>query len=109
MAIREVKRKAPAKKRVGWGITLIAIIALAIIAIIMQKTRTLDDSLDSRKEILASYQTQIEEEKLRTTEIENEIRYRETDEYIKDEAREIFGLHDPNEVIFKGVESEDEQ
>jgi len=44
---------------------------------------------------------QIEEQKERTAELEEEKKYVKTDEYIEEVAREKLGLINPNEVLFK--------
>lgn len=101
MAIKSVGGGKSEKRNGFFGIVIIAIVVLGIVAVITWKQRDLKKELDSKQQQLDSYNEQIENEKAVTAELENEIKYRETDDYIKDEAREIFGLHEADEVIFE--------
>ena len=52
----------------------------------------------------AELKAQIEEAKERSKEIEEYQEYVQTDEYVKEIAREKLGLVDPDEILFKPAE-----
>ena len=58
---------------------------------------------DKKKEAL---RTQIEEEKLRSAEIEEYAKYIQTDEFIEEYARDKLGLVKEGEILFKNEENQ---
>lgn len=80
------------------GIGLVIIVVLLLIVFVASRIITLKREVDNKQAELAKINTEIsaaEEERL---DIENEIRYRETDEYLEDQAKEL-GLRYPDEMI----------
>lgn len=107
MAISKINGGKNSKRKSGFfGIAIIAVVALSIVALIFWKKLDLEKELEIKQQQLDGYNAQIETAHAKTAEIENEIKYRETDDYIKDEARDIFGLHESNEVIFEAKDLE---
>lgn len=86
---------------------LIVIIVMFICLLIMVKTNTLSDSLEAKEARLAQINVEIARAGEETKDIQNEIKYRETDDYIEDQARESLGLRYPDEVILVPKESTD--
>lgn len=90
---------AKRKKNGRVGIALIAIIALIICGVIIYKTMELNNTLDAKQTELAMINAKIEQAQQKTEDINNEIKYRHTYDYIEDEARDKLGLTYPDEVI----------
>ena len=89
-----------AKNSSKWGMAVILVVVVLICGFIYWKTRSLRSEVDSRNQQIESIQTQIEDAKRENVAINNEIKYRQTDEYIRDQARDTFGLRDEDETIF---------
>ena len=95
MATSKVKKQS----RIGLAVILVAV--MLICGFVFWKTRQLNKEREELDRQLAQVQTQIEDEKRQNQTINNEIKYRQTDDYIEDQARDTFGLRDPDETIFK--------
>ena len=70
---------------------------------LLYKTKTTRDLRNTEKsldEALVILEEQKAAARQEHTNLENEIAYRETDDYVKDQAKEIFGLRDPEDTIF---------
>lgn len=95
-------------KKIGLSIFITASIALLMIGLLVIKTRQLGKEADKLQEEYELTNQKIETAKRERTNIENEIKYRETDDYIKEEAKNIFGLRDPDDTIFLPSDGEEE-
>ena len=87
------------KKYSKRGISIIVVIVLLIVALIAVKTNSMRRELDKKESELASIEQKIEKAEEETDKINNEIIYRQTDEYIEDRAREDLGLRYEDEII----------
>lgn len=83
--------------------TIVIIVVLLIIAIFVVMQESLDAELEDKKTELAAINDKIEDAKNKTVDLQNEIEYRSTDEYIEEEARGL-GLIDPEDIIIKPTE-----
>jgi len=103
-AIRENTKKNTGKKITKkhgrLGLAVILIVVLLICGFIFWKTMLLKDEVDALNSEERSIQEDIEKAKRDQTAITNEIKYRQTDDYIEDQARDIFGLRNADETIF---------
>ena len=86
---------------------LIVIIVMFICILIMVKTETLSKTLAAKEARLEQINTEIAKAGEDTKAIENEIKYRETDDFIEDQARTSLGLRYPDEIILVPEESTD--
>lgn len=84
----------------------IGIIVLFICAVIISKTITLEKTLKETEAEYAGIQEDIREANALTEDIENEIKYRDTEKYIEDQAREMLGLKYPDEIILEPEKQE---
>ena len=102
---------AGTKKRNGkrWGLTVIVVVVLLLCGFIYWKTMSLKDEVEALNEKYESVQNDIEAAKRETTATENKIKYYQTDDYIEERAREIFGLRSSDETIFLPRESGDDK
>jgi len=83
-----------------WGLIIIFFVVLAICGFIYWKTCDLKNEVESRNQQVENIKSQIEDAKRENTSINYEIKYRHTDDYIEDQARDTFGLRDEDETIF---------
>ena len=90
-------RKRGRSSRAAMG--LIVIIVMFICLLIMIKTNSLSENLEAKEARLAQINLDIARAGEETKDIENEIKYRETDDFIEDQAREALGLRYPDEII----------
>lgn len=67
----------------------------------MAKSLTLEEQIAAYKNQMKDLDTRIEEEKERTSEIEDIKDYMKTDEYAEEVARDKLGLVKDNEIVFK--------
>ena len=98
MAVRGLKNESKI-----WLIVIL-VAAMIICGFVFWKTCLLQEGKERLDNQLDQSQTQIEYEKRQNQAINNEIKYRQTDDYIEDQARDIFGLRDSDETIFKPEE-----
>ena len=84
-----------------FGLAAILIVVMLICGFIFFKTREIKEEANALNQEEAGIRAQIEEETRKKNDLENEIKYRQTNDYIEDQAREIFGLRDPDETILK--------
>lgn len=103
MAVRKLKKQS----RVGLAVILIAV--MLICGFVFWKTYQLGKEREELDRQLSQVQNQIEYENKQNQTIRNEIKYRQTDDYIEDQARDTFGLRDPDETIFKPGSTEDSE
>lgn len=89
------------KKKGGYraAMAIIVAIVLFICALILIKTGGLKDEYDQKEKELAGINAMTVEAEQTTEDLMNEIKYRETDEYIEDQARDALGLRYPDEII----------
>ena len=95
------------KKKGRIGLLIILVLVLVICVFAYYKTKNLSAERESLEGQLAQIESQIERENRRNTDITNEIKYRNTDDYIEDQARDIFGLRGKDETIFKPGDPEE--
>lgn len=80
------------------GLLIVTFIVLVLCIFLLFKTHEANRELEAKQEELDGLVDAITEADNKTREMEEEIRYRATDEYIEEAARDI-GLIDPNETI----------
>ena len=100
--MRERKRKLMRTKRNNMALVLV--FTIAIFGAVCFARVNLEQELENKKEILATYQKEkksLEEEQKDMEELKE---YLNSKEYIEDMAREKFGLVYENEVIFEAEE-----
>ncbi|MBR4276895.1 MAG: septum formation initiator family protein [Lachnospiraceae bacterium] len=88
------------RKKGRWGLAVILVAVLLICGFIYWKTMDMEKEVDVRGQEYQSIQNDIEKAKREQIAIKNEIRYRQTDDYVEDQARDIFGLRGSDETIF---------
>ncbi|MCR5431488.1 MAG: septum formation initiator family protein [Lachnospiraceae bacterium] len=91
------------EKKSSLIIWLIAILVLLLSSILIYKTSQVNEELEEKQRELTEYNNAIQAAHEKTREMEDEIKYRSTDDYIEEAARDI-GLIDPNETIIKPEE-----
>ncbi len=87
------------RKYAKWGISIIVVIVLFLVGIIAFRTNALKKELQAKEQELARTNQSVTVAREETSDIENEIKYRQTDEYIEDQARENLGLRYADEII----------
>ena len=97
----QARRQLKAKKRQAALIGLITLIAVVAIGIYIAHLQQKKDDLDESARIIRE---QIDEEKERAAELEEEKEYRKTREFIEKIARERLGLFYPDETVLKPTE-----
>ncbi len=95
--------KAAKKERSSLGLWIIAAVVLLLSLFLLYKTSQANEEYESKIQELTEYEQAINKAANKTQEMEEEIRYRATDEYIEEAARDI-GLIDPNETIISPEE-----
>ncbi len=95
--------KKSVKKKSSLWLWLIAVIVGLLCILLFLKESEVDNELALKQQELNELYGAIEEANNKTLEMEEEIRYRATDEYIEEAARDI-GLIDPNETIISPEE-----
>ncbi len=88
-----------AKKSSRVAMSLIVIIVMLMCILFFVKTENLSNDYKAKEAQLAQINSEIAASKQKTEEIRNEIKYRETDDFIEDTAREALGLRYPDEII----------
>ena len=89
--------RAKKSSRRAAGIIFFVVVILCLLLYV--KTEGLQSVLNGKQDELASINAKIQEAEEDTDTIKNEIKYRETDDYIEDQARESLGLRYPDEII----------
>ena len=97
--MRERKRKLMRIKRNNMALVLV--FTIAILGAVCFARVGLEQELESKKEVLASYQKEKKSLEEEQKDIEDLKEYVNSKEYIEDMAREKFGLVYENEVIFE--------
>ncbi|MBR5368058.1 MAG: septum formation initiator family protein [Lachnospiraceae bacterium] len=92
-----------AKKKSSLWLWIIAAVVLMLCLFLVYKTAQANEELEAKNRELSEYIDAINAANNKTHEMEEEIRYRATDEYIEEAARDI-GLIDPNETIISPEE-----
>ena len=88
------------------GLIVIMVVVLLICGFIFYKTMELEDEMQILHSKLDSIQEDISSAKQELENNKEEEKYRQTDDYKKDEAKDIYGLRDPDETIFLPNEPE---
>lgn len=90
------------KKTIGYNhLGMFGISLIVLILTLMAQSRDLKESLAGYETRAEALSQQIEEEQVRTQEIEDLKQYMLTDEYAEQAAREKLGLVKENEIIFQ--------
>lgn len=89
-------------------IELLCLIVIVVLAAVMMRSKTKEleqkkQEAIAREELL---EQQIQEQKDRTADLEDQKTYVKTDEYIEEIARDKLGLINPDEVLFKEKEED---
>lgn len=94
-----------AKKRRSdrWSVAIIVAIVTVILCIIGVRIKDLSGKLNDKRNELEMINKEIETAEEKTDDIRTELKYRETDNYIEDEARDL-GLRYPDEIILRPEE-----
>jgi len=98
------KKQMKTKSRLG--LICVMLVVLLICGFIYFKTTELKNELLVLNSRLDSIQEDINLAKKKQEDLKNEEKYRQTDDYKKDEAKDIYGLRDPDETIFLPNEPE---
>lgn len=98
-------RRSRAQKKDKWGNRMalmgITVVVLSLAVVVQIKGSSLK-SIDREYEIrLENLTAQKEEEEQRALDLEEERKYVQTKEYIKEVAKEKLGLVDPDEILLK--------
>lgn len=88
------------KKKSGLTVMITIIITLLLCGLLIYRTDKLRKEKDAIVDECNTVNEQLEVAKIDRQNITNEIKYRETNDYIEDQAREIFGLRDSEDTIF---------
>ena len=81
------------------AMVIIVAIVVFICGLIYAKTDALSKKLEAKEARLAQINSEIVQAQDETRDIQNEIKYRETDDFIEDQARVALGLRYPDEII----------
>ena len=65
------------------------------------------DSIDEKEYELQQIQEETSDAQRENQAMLDEAKYKQTDDYVEDRARDIFGLRDEDDVIFKPGKTED--
>ena len=97
-------RKTKAFRHNVLGMFLIAVIVCVLLGVIIVKNKDMSQTIQANEASITQLNEQIEEETARTSEIEEEGAYMQSDEYYEKIAHEKIGLVYDNEVIYKEAE-----
>ncbi len=99
-----MSRRKPSYRRVNqnWlSMFLITMVVAVILIVVGVKGNELQAKIESNETKIAGLEEQIEQQHLRTKEIEEFRKYTQTKKYIEEIAKEKLGLVYPGELIFK--------
>ncbi|MBQ7359411.1 MAG: septum formation initiator family protein [Lachnospiraceae bacterium] len=102
-----MSRRKPSYRRANqnWlSMFLITMVVAVILIVVGVKGNELQAKIESNESKISSLQEQIEQQNLRTQEIEEFRKYTQTKKYIEEIAKEKLGLVYPGELIFKKEE-----
>lgn len=88
------------------GILLIAVCVLIICFVVYRKSSELKNEQAVKQAELDRLNAELEKETERGKDLRAEADYRKTDDYIRQEAKDVLGLADPDEKIFVPIEGE---
>ncbi len=88
-----------------FSIFLAVLVMLVILAAVGVRGYYLSQKLSEYDRKKAEIQAQIEEEKIKSREIEEYAKYVQTDEFIEEYARDKLGLVKEGEILFKNEDS----
>ena len=97
---RQSERRHARRKNRGAKLCITGIVVVLIVIMSVQIVH-LNAKNAAYKEQQAQLEAQLEEEKQRTTDLENEQEYVNSDEYVEDTAKSKLGMAYDNEIIFK--------
>lgn len=98
MAKRQKRRASSSNRR---GMAGIAIVVVMLLAVLLTQSHKLQVKNTSYRIQKAQLEEHIEEEEIRSKELERLPEYTRSREYIEKMAREKFGLVYPDEILFK--------
>ena len=90
-----------------WGIVFICIGVILICGFIFVKTMETESERESAEQVLSTIKKKIEDVNRENAGLENEIKYRQTNDYYEDIARDKYGLVGADETYFKEGKAED--
>ena len=99
-----MRRQGRKNRRIfGNGVTILGLVlVVALLAIVIfVRGNTLQKQNKNYLAMEESLEDELSKEKLREKKLEDRRVYSKTKEYVMEEAREIFGLQMPNEIIVK--------
>lgn len=102
-----MSRRKPSYRRANqnWlSMFLITMVVAVILIVVGVKGNELQAKIESNESKISSLQEQIEQQNLRTQEIEEFRKFTQTKKYIEEIAKEKLGLVYPGELIFKKEE-----
>ena len=95
------RRKRRSARQFKRTVVLVSMVLLLMTAF---RSMTLQAKNNEYKSQEAELNQEIEKEKERSSEVEEYQEYVQSDEYVKDVAREKLGLVDPDEIVFEPAE-----
>ena len=98
-----MKKKVAYRKRQQnrWGMFLVTLVVLMIMAVVAYRSVELQDSIDGKDAEIAALEVQILEEEERANEIEEYRKYTQTKGFVEEVAKDKLGLVYEGEILFK--------
>lgn len=99
------RRVAYRKKRQNrFGMFLVTTVVIMIIVVVAINSVSLKEKQKTYDDTIAELNSQIEDEKARSEEIEEFRKYTQTKKYVEEVAKDKLGLVYENEIVFKADE-----
>ena len=98
------RRKRRSARQFKRTVVLVSTVLLLMTGMMAFRSMTLQAKNNEYKSQEAELNQEIEKEKERSSEVEEYQEYVQSDEYVKDVAREKLGLVDPDEIVFEPAE-----
>lgn len=87
------------------GLKLIALMVMIICAVVLIKTKDLNQDIDKKDKQIDKLNQQIADQEERSLTLEEEKAYQSTKRYIEEIARNKLNLYYPDEIIFQQEEN----
>ena len=98
------RRKRRSVRQFKRTVVLVTMVFLLMTGMMLFRSMTLQAKNKEYKSQEVELQQQIKKEKERSSEVEEYQKYVQSDECVKDVAREKLGLVDPDEIVFEPAE-----
>lgn len=98
------RRKRRSARQFKRTVVLVSTVLLLMTGMMAFRSMTLQAKNNEYKSQEAELNQEIEKEKERSSEVKEYQEYVQSDEYVKDVAREKLGLVDPDEIVFEPAE-----